>query len=358
MRAANWDRCVSHRGEEAREFLRDYFAGEQTRVLIVGGAGFDPRSTYVTDCVLEIAGGRVGGFYLREERPRPAPELVRRAEANVASLQQALPARCDVRSIDIFATDGAVVGGRRAVQTVSGIDLQGITDIVVDLSALSVGVAFPLVRYLVQLDTRVNVHVVLTDETPTDLGIQSTPSDSADTIAGFKGGLGLSHHDAAAKLWIPQLVESRKVILDRIHTHVQPDDICPILPFPSLDPRRSDRLIVEYREQLESVWKVDAHDIVYADEKNPLDLYRTILRIDEFRSEVFKETGGALTILSPMGSKVLSIGALMAAIERDFPVVHVESASYSVDFGRLDQARRGAPGELVHLWLRHDTQAP
>lgn len=359
MRSARWDRCVNHRGSEAMAFLRDFFREKERCVLVVGGAGFDPRSTYVTGCLVEVAGReRVRGFFYREERPRPAPELVRRAEANAAVLQRAL-ARCEIAPIDIFApADGAVVGGRRAVREVSRVDFKGVTDIVVDLSALSVGVAFPLVRYLVEQDLSANVHVLVTDETPTDLGIRSTPSDSADTIVGFKGGLGLSQHDAAAKLWLPQLVEERRVILDRIHTHVQPDDVCPILPFPADDPRRSDRLIAEYQEQLESVWEVDAHDIVYADEKNPLDLYRTILRIDEFRSAVFKETGGSLTILSPMGSKVLSIGALMASIERDFPVVHVESVSYSVDFERLDEARRGAPGELVHLWLRHETRAP
>ena len=43
-----------------------------------------------------------------------------------------------------------------------------------------------------------------------------------------------------------------------------------------------------------------------------------------------------MVILSPLGSKALAAGALMAAMERDFPVAYVESMSYSVNFEELD----------------------
>jgi hypothetical protein len=349
MRQLRWDRCVNHRGEEAIAFLREFFVSKDRQLLVIGGGGFDPRSTNVCEQLLAIAGReRVRGYFIREERAGPHAELVRRAEANVARLGALMT--CQVVAIEIFATGGAVVGGRRAVLEVSRINFDGVTDVVVDLSALSVGVAFPVVRHLLERGLKANVHVMVTDETATDTEIVSTPSDSADTMAGFKGCFGLSEYAGAARLWLPQLVERRRVILERIHAHVRPDDVCPILPFPAVDPRRPDRLIAEYGEQFESVWEVDAHDLVYADEKNPLDLYRTILRMDELRARVFKDTGGSLTILSPMGSKVLAIGALMAAIERDFPVVHVEAVSYTADFALID-ARRETRGDLVHLWL-------
>ncbi len=348
MRALHWERCVNHRGEDAASFLREFFAANDRRILVIGGGGFDPRSTSVSEQLVAIAGpGNVRGFFLREERSGPHAELVQRAERNVARLRELIPG-CGVVRIEVFAAGGAVVGGRRAVAEISEFNFDGVTDVVVDLSALSVGVAFPVVRHLLGRDLKANVHVVVTDETNTDTAIVTTPSDSADTMTGFKGGFGLSEHAGAARLWLPQLVEGRRVILERIHAYIQPDDVCPILPFPADDPRRPDRLIAEYREQFDSVWHVDVHNIVYADEKNPLDLYRTILRLDELRERVFKDTGGSLTILSPMGSKVLAIGALMAAIERDFPVVHVEAVSYAADSERLDTLARG---ELVHLWL-------
>jgi hypothetical protein len=73
-------------------------------------------------------------------------------------------------------------------------------------------------------------------------------------------------------------------------------------------------------EELEAGWEVDTRNIVYADEADPLDLYRTILRLDDLRKPVFKEVGGSLLVLSPLGSKIMALGALMGALERNLPV--------------------------------------
>jgi hypothetical protein len=97
---------------------------------------------------------------------------------------------------------------------------------------------------------------------------------------------------------------------------------------------------------------VDVRDLVYADEKSPLDLYRTILRIDDARRRVFESVGGSQIILSPIGSKALSLGALMAALDRDFTILHVEAIGYTLDALRADAVTSTA--ELVHIWLHGD----
>lgn len=109
----------------------------------------------------------------------------------------------------------------------------------------------------------------------------------------------------------------------------------------------------EFLAELEDIWEVDTRNIVYADEENPLDLYRTILRIDDERQPVFEDFGGSLLVLSPLGSKVLALGALMAALERDFPVYYVEALGYDVDWEKADEAD---PGVLAmrHIWLCGD----
>jgi len=121
------------------------------------------------------------------------------------------------------------------------------------------------------------------------------------------------------------------------------------LPFPATNPRTPDELIEHYEEELRS-WDVDARNIMYAAEADPLDLYRMILTIDEGRRRVFEALGGSLTILSPVGNKALAIGALMAALDRDFPVAYVEAISYTVDFAKMKQQRK-RDGEIVHVWL-------
>jgi hypothetical protein len=157
---------------------------------------------------------------------------------------------------------------------------------------------------------------------------------------------------------MPQLSQGKRTVLRQIFQvlrNAQPDTgVCPILPFPSSNPRLPDELLEEYREELLDPWRVDERDLVYADEQSSIDLYRTILRIDDARRRVFEGVGGSQIILSPLGNKALSLGALMAALERDFTVMYVEAVAYDADFARLDALAGRPHGELVHLWLHGD----
>jgi hypothetical protein len=348
-----WQNCVQHRSKEVQEFISQYLGDGKRQVLLIAGAGFDPRSTTVLRLVAATLGSRASGLFLREERPNPAKELVDRAAKNLDRMIQSMPSHKAVQ-LKIFADDGAVIGGREAIQTLAQLSLTGVTDVLIDFSALSRGVAFPIVRYLLERAQNsvpsFNLHLMVSDEPEIDSEVVSIACDKVSTIHGFKGSFGLDDTNRAAKLWLPQYARGQHAILDRIYNFVQPHDVCPILPFPSSNPRAGDELIEHYGQEFESVWEVDARNIVYADEKSPLDLYRTILRIDDARKRVFAEVGGSLLVLTPIGSKAMAIGALMAAIERDFPVAYIESIGYTVNFQKVDEHRM-ENGELVHVWL-------
>jgi hypothetical protein len=351
-----WDRCINHRGADTQRFVADYFSDSDRRTLLIAGVGFDPRSTSVCEMLHAVMDSRLTGLFIREERPDPARELVKRAARNYDQMTELLPGFREM-TVEVFAPDGAVIGGRNAVRVVHELSLNEFTDVIVDFSALSIGVAFPLVRLLFDRvragGESFNLHLMVTDEPLTDDQIFPTACDIVETIHGFKGGFGLFDNTRAARLWLPQLIRGRNTVLDKIHSYFRPHDVCPVLPFPASHPRLVDELIEQYSSEFESTWGVDTRNIVYADEKKPLDLYRTILRIDDARRPVFEGTGGSMIVLSPIGSKVLAIGALMAALERDFPVAHVEAIAYTVDFKKMDSLRTGC-GEVVHTWLYGD----
>jgi hypothetical protein len=354
MRTTRWDRCVYHLSKHTEEFFEQYLSEPQRKFLLVAGAGFDPRSTEVAGRLARYSSGRTSGYFLREERPRPDSTLATKAKENETALLALLPGSM-VKRLDVFSPDNAVVGGRTAVRLVNDLSLEGLTDVFVDFSALSIGVAFPIVRHLLNRVERTgqNLHLVIADEPATDAAIVATWTDAADTVHGFKGGWGLDDLSGAAVLWMPQLAAGKKTVLERIRQRVKPHGFCPILPFPSANPRLSDELIEHYGEEFDT-WRIDARDVVYASERGPLDLYRTILRMDDSRRRVFAEIGGSQIVLSPVGSKALAVGALMAALERDFTIMYVEALGYSVDFARLDRARAAQRTELVHVWLHGD----
>ena len=347
---SRWDPCVAHNGDDFDRFLACYFAQPDRLAFLVTGAGFDPRSCTVADR-LANATVTVRALLIRENRPNPSQGQSDRADENTSAILNRLP-DSQVEWIDIFGQDGAVVGGRNMINVLRQQNLNGVTDIVVDISALSAGTLFPMVRYFVQLIGRhrrqINLHVVVVHDPLLDNKIRSIYGDVPAYVHGFRGHSTLSEASDSARLWLPQLASGMRAALARLYDFVEPHDTCPILPFPASDPRVGDRLAEEYLAEFENTWSVDTRNIVYADEGDPLDLYRTLLRLDDLRKPVFAETGGSMLVLSPHGSRVMALGGLMAALERDLPVAYLESIGFVM---AEDVLKATVQPSILHLWL-------
>ena len=330
-------------------FIEHFLAQTTRRVLLVAGAGFDPRATRMCELLGTYLHDRLTGIFLREERPNADHRLRERANENLKKLTKCVNSSV-VSEIQIFASDNAVIGGREAVKAIAAIALDGFTDVILDCSALSRGVFFPLVKFLLPKTKGRNFHLFAVDQPAVDDDISPVAWEQASNVHGFRDSPISAEQVRPARLWLPQLVERQRITLDLIYRMVQPHDVCPILPFPASDPRLPDRLVQAYATEMESGWQVDPRNILYADEHSPLDLYRAIVRIHEARKTIFQSMGSQI-ILSPIGSKILSLGALLAALEHDFPVVYVEAVAYEIDFARIDEAKQEF-GSLVHMWLQ------
>jgi len=362
MTSGRWqEKCVIHYDKDVEQFFSDYFSTPSRRCLVIGGAGFDPRSVGIIAQLSGVLGGRVTALMLREERPDPDPELVRRANENLAAIQGYCP-NVQVASIEIFASDNAVIGGHNTVRALQRVDFSLYTDVVIDLSALSLGVSFPVTRFVYQTaehaENTFNVHLALFSNPALDQLIRTEPNDVASEARGFGVGELMGQEDKAV-MWLPVLTESKQHVLHTIHKHIEPDDTCPILPFPSRDPKMGDRIAYkvfksvqsDFGGPLENDWALEPQNFLYSDERLPLDIYRSILRLADERSEVFEAFGGSTIVLSPLGNKIPAIGALMAALEREFPVVYVEALSYTVEDWTIADGLEANESKLTHVWL-------
>ncbi len=349
-----WDECITTRGDdEIRELLTHHFKLGSRRALLIASCGFDPRATAAAEVIATCLPAGVGRAVLfREVRNTRNASLASRGEATESRIRQLFPCST-TREIQVFGGDRAVVVGHSVARAVKELDLSDVTDVLVDFTALSVGVCFPLIRYLLEV-ARVrkilNVHTFITPYTMADERVVPIPTDTARTIHGFAGGWSLDVTRDRAKLWMPQLRGDRRAALQRIYAFVEPHDVVPVLPFPARNPRTGDEVVAFYRRELEETWEADARSFVYAAEDDPVDLYRTILQIADARERVFSSTGGSTLVLSPTGSKAHALGTLMAAYERDLPVVYVETAGYSV-LGGTGPTREVDTSRMRHLWL-------
>src|SRR5262249_36515478 len=157
------------------------------------------------------------GLFIREERPRHDGALRTHAETHIARLRQLVD--YSEASIEIISRDGAIVGGGQAAPCVRKYgDFRGMTDVVLDFSALSKGVSFPIARGLRDGPTRraapekcgINVHAVVLEESWTDSRIVGEAADRAEVIKGFRGQLGDDDMAGAARLWVPQLTKEEE----------------------------------------------------------------------------------------------------------------------------------------------------
>ncbi len=163
-RPLRWDRCISHRAAAAESFIGDYFKARNRQIGLIAGAGFDPRSARVAESLSQVAPGRVRGLFLREERPSPHSVLLASAEQNDRKLRGLFPSAI-IEKFDIFdAVDNAPVGSRRVISLLRNLlSIDGLTDLVIDCSALSEGICFSITKYCYELvrRTSTNIHLVV-----------------------------------------------------------------------------------------------------------------------------------------------------------------------------------------------------
>lgn len=366
MKAPLWATYFMCRGESFGTFWRERSQSSEVRLLLVSGAGFDPRAMKAARVIHEagatIVACRLVNF---EEGPESASrQYMDHAQCNREELGKLLrDASIDEVPVEMRRSDGRSIGGRRISEAFrDAATYADFTDVVVDITALPRGLYYPLLGTLLDLwDPPVgradlgNLHVVVCENPGVDLKIEEEGGDRAECVHGFSGGLSLTSTGDSPLIWAPVLGERQQTRLRKIAESLKASEICPVLPFPAANPRRGDRLIIEYRELLFERWTVEPRDILYADEQNPFDVYRQLCRLDERYSSALRSLGPVKTVVSAHSSKLLSLGVLLAAFERQLAVPHVEPTGYMVSDGFQPG---DADGELFEIWLAGEAYAP
>ena len=239
-------------------------------------------------------------------------------------------------------------------------------DIVLDISAVPRMVALTALAVLIaRLDDvlenngkNINLHVTTAESVTSDRStVSGSLSDVVTTIVGFSGSKNAQSDEFMPRVWFPVLGEHQEARLLKIRDDLMPDEICPVLPFPSREPRRGDEIIASYQQTLFDDFQIEPRNILHASEFNPFEAYKQIFwAIDRYR-DALADLGGCKAYVSPLSSKLLSVGALLACYEHktrgsanrklDVGMPYVESLSY----GDVSQSRDD-PRELYSMWIR------
>lgn len=239
-------------------------------------------------------------------------------------------------------------------------------DVIIDISAMPRMVAMTTIAKMIyQLDDIarndgpvVNLHVVTAESVASDRSVSGgTLNDVVSNVVGFSGRLTGETDEHLPRIWFPVLGEQQGQRLQLIREELRPDEICPVIPFPSREARRGDQIVGAYRQLLFEDFKVEPGNILHGCEFNPFEAYKQLYTaIDRYR-DTLRELDGCKAFVSPLSSKLLSVGVLLACYDHKYRPVpdgrlivgmhYVETAAY----GEVQQSADSGQ-ELYAMWIR------
>lgn len=361
-------------GPRFSEFWKERFQ-EPRSLLIIVGIGFDPRMLGPLQTIVGSAGASnvrcvaidfQDGFSSDE-----AASTLR--DRNVDGLKALFPGHAlEIKPLSPDDDEGQRNVSRNAALLIKDLmPFTGATDVVVDISSM------PRIIYLTVLNavltelvdpsseaplaSNVNLHVVYAESAEIDKKIAKRELEpDLALIQNLSIRMDEDATEHWPRIWFPVLGEDSFDALDRIGQLVVPKDVCPVLPMQTSNARRADDITRELGEQLFDALRVDPRDIIYATEDNPFQLYRALLGAMERYGESLNVLGGVRFVMSPLSSKGLSIGALLACFEKRLRpdgqgtptragFAYIETRRYEAV--ALTEADVGTP---VSLWLTGD----
>lgn len=370
VRNDRWTSYVHVSGDSLHTFLQEHVGTQDKnkKSCLIVGKGFDPRmlgGATALRTVLDPKQLLIVVLVFDEGPTSPSRKYDDLVRENIGMLAKMVPAgQIQERTITMFSSEGRRITSRSAESVFRSVDeFIGFADIFVDVSSLPRSVYFPVVAKILHLLDGVkdgvapNLFVLVSESAELDRRIMEEGIDEdADYIHPFRGAVERQSAAGRPKVWFPLLGENQGVQLTRINDLINPAEICPLLPSPSMDPRRGDNLVVEYRELLFDQLRVETRNFIYASETNAFEAYRQLRRAILHYAEALEPLGGSNAVISANSSKLLSVGALLAAYElksegTDIAIAHVEAHGYVLKDSHDDLDRLASESRLQCLWL-------
>ena len=244
-----WSTYARAAGTDLEILFSSHFNDSSRKARFILGRGFDPRM--LTGLTLlrrtcPLLSIEVVLLIYEEGDQSPSRTYDDAVKKNVENLGQLSPVvELSSRSISMFSVERKRTTSRSAEGLFKTADeFVGITDVIVDVSALPRSVFLPIVAKLLhiidgQSKPQMNLFV-LADENPKidSLILEEGLDEEADYIHTFRGDAERESAASKPRVWFPLLGENQANQIQRIYDLVRPSEVCPLLPAPSRNPRR------------------------------------------------------------------------------------------------------------------------
>ena len=349
-----WDSYVMVEGNEQVVSFWNDPDRPHGKTLLMMGEGFDPRMNNVLnlfaeahiefDCMNIVHGDR---------KKSPNKAMV---EKNITARKEVIEA-CAIPFKEYELKVGPrneLTRGVKLLNKELGGLIDGYDNIIVDISALPRVLYFNLVKSICKTDDKRNLFIVVSENAEIDKSIKYLNFvDDMEPMVQFNPGIGLEAEPDRLRILISLLGENGTEKWDRIMKNFMPDEVYPVIPYPSLNPFRTDSIIKEYIDLFK---QEDAKDnIIYAHERNPFELYKMLTKFIQSEDDILgKVDRTACYGIALLSSKLLSVGALLTAIENpdEVAIYNVISRDYGIEEMNFEEMNKRSTTFL--MWIKGD----
>jgi len=352
------------------EFINSHFKKYTGKLLFILGKGFDLRMNNCIEKLLSLHPSvdiEVFLIEFEEGTTSSSHEYKHLVDLNMNRfLDLTNNVKVVVKRISIWNSPGVgkrLIGDRQAADLIKEINnISSFTDIIVDISSLPRSIYFSILGMLLTIIDKSasdnNLFVAVSENAKMDaLIVEQEIEDDLNYAYGFGGNIDITSEIEKPLIWFPIMGENKLAAIKKGSAKIMGDskrlfEICPILPFPSKDPRRSDSLLIEYHELFFDNLGIESQNIMFTAERDPFQTYVEISKALINYNKSLKILNGCKVALSTFSSKLLSLGTLLVAHENkeSVGILNVNSNGYIIEkeeeFTILNQE-----SELFLSWL-------
>ncbi len=326
--------------------LVDFFK-DKDNLLIVMGKGFDPRSCKIIETLSnnDVIFNVLLVDYNEQLTTGDSAKEKSRSEKNFKEFQklcESIPyEELQVPSYKSENDSKRLLVISESVRSAFKKSLiENYDHILLDFSALPRAVAFSIAKHLWDTKEEHQKLYLLACENSEydDYIIPKINEGTAEFLQGFNAFAMTMESENDETIWFPFLGDNEQAAFDIISKYLKPIEICPVVPFPSKNIKRSKVLLRKYGQKLFKEQNIEKRNIIYVPECQPLLNAKKLINTVKYyeRALNFDNNRHIHYAFSAHSSKLMDIGLLLSVMTllqhgRKVGIVVVDNKGYEVE---------------------------
>ncbi len=317
-----WNDCLFLDNQEK---ILTYFASKQNSLLILG-KGFDPRACTMLERLQPVMPElSVWLIDYNDKTKNDDGDNESRSENNYKHLLDICHGVINQElKVPLYGgneNERTLVISESVRNVFVSEKLENYKHILIDVSAMPRGVAFSIIKRILDIkDAGQSIYILVCENSECDDKIKPVlGEESAEYLPGFNTfSMSMESDNDESIIWLPVLGMSDEAAFRIIDNYLKPVEICPVVPFPSKDIRRGENILRSYGQPIFRENSVEKRNIIYVPENHPILVYQKLYDTVKYYEKALKitEKSGIRMkyAFSSQSSKLIDLGVLLAII--------------------------------------------